>query len=55
MILVDIRCSGFGQSYDETVEVTKEEVEQCAIEKLRKTDASERMMVINTSVSLSVV
>ena len=52
MVKVEIKCSGYGQSYWETVQLTKEDLEKCAIEKLREKDSSPNMEPISTTLEI---
>jgi hypothetical protein len=52
MIKVEIKCFVHGMSYFKTVTLSKEEIEQLAMEKLKETDGSEQMEAIETSVEL---
>ena len=52
MIKVSVRCSGSGSSYDETVEISREEIEQLACNKMRAMDASPRIEALGTEICL---
>ena len=50
MLKVSIRCTGYGNTHDETVELSLEDIENLAISKLQESDASPRMMALDTEV-----
>ena len=52
MIKVEINCSGYGQERWETVELSRDEIEQMAIRKLKETDASPRMQAIDVIIEV---
>ncbi len=50
-ISVEVKCSGFGTAYFETVEITKEDIIQLACDKQREVDASQSITGVKVKIN----
>jgi len=53
IIKVEVKCSGYGTQYWETVELTKEDIEELAVAKLQERDYSPSMDPVNVEICLN--